>query len=318
MSGVASPLVAVVGAGLIGRSWAVTFARGGLDVRLYDPVARIADEALPAIGETLAMLSRCGLLGGQEPAAVQKRIVAAATLGDAVDGVGHVQENAPEKLDVKRALYAELDAAVPAGAVIASSTSALLPSQLSAGLPGAHRCLVAHPLNPPHLIPAVEIVPSEWTSEAVVEATGRLMAGVGQKPVIAHREIAGFIMNRLQGALLDEAFALVKEGYTTVEDIDVAMRDGLARRWSFMGPFETIDLNAPDGVADFIERYGAAYAEIGRLRPARHAWAGALSEQVVSARRAAVPSENLPERQAWRDRRLAALAAHINEQDAKE
>jgi 3-hydroxyacyl-CoA dehydrogenase len=135
------------------------------------------------------------------------------------------------------------------------------------------------------------------------------MEGAGQKPFALSHEIEGFVMNRLQGALLDEAMLLVEQGYVSVEDIDTAMRDGLARRWVFMGPFETIDLNAPDGIGDFLDRYGPAYSEIGRHRPNRLAWEGTLAETVVAARRALLPAERLAERQAWRDSRLARLAA---------
>jgi len=303
---------------MIGRSWAVTFARGGVPVRLFDPVAGAADAALTAIGEMVADLAAQGLLFGSDPAAVRTRIVALASLPEALEGAVHVQENAPEQLELKQRTFAELDAYAPADATIASSTSALLPSQFSAGLAGAHRCLVAHPLNPPHLIPAVELVPSPWTSDKAVEAVRDLLRQVGQKPLVVRQETQGFIMNRLQGALLDEAVALVAEGYASVEDVDTAMRDGLARRWSFMGPFETIDLNAPGGVAEFIARYGRAYAEIGRHRPGRHAWEGPVMERIVAARRAAVAQQDLPQREAWRDRRLAALAAHLLDRDQQE
>ena len=148
--------------------------------------------------------------------------------------------------------------------------------------------------------------------------TRSLLAAIGQKPVVLRREIEGFVMNRLQGALLDEAFSLVGRGYASVEDIDTAMRDGLGRRWAFMGPFETIDLNAPGGVAAFIERYGPAYAEIGRERPGREVWNTDLAETVVAARRAALPESDLPARRAWRDARLAKMAVEARSFDEKE
>jgi 3-hydroxyacyl-CoA dehydrogenase len=303
--------VAIVGTGLIGRSWAIAFARAGCAVRLFDHVPRAAATALEEIARTLSDPVAANLPRGTQPQAVLGRIGSAPSVGEAVAGALHVQENTPEVLDLKQRIFAELDAAADPGAVIASSTSALLPSRFAAGLPGSHRCLVAHPLNPPHLIPAVEIVPSPETSPAAVAATRELLTGIGQKPVVLRREIEGFIMNRLQGALLDEAFLLVARGYASVEDVDTAMRDGLARRWSFMGPFETIDLNAPGGVAGFIDRYGAAYAEIGRERPGREAWTGDLADAVIAARRRALPKADLPARAAWRDARLAALATHV-------
>lgn len=310
--------VAIVGTGLIGRSWAICFARRNHQVRLFDHVAGAADRAAAALHDDLTALAAAGLLDGQDAAAVGARISVARSLETAVADAGHVQENTPEDLAVKRQIFAQLDRAAPPDAVLASSTSALLPSRFSQGLTGAARCLVAHPLNPPHLIPAVEIVPAPDTAPGTVAATAALMRAIGQQPIVMAKEIDGFVMNRLQGAVLDEAMTLVAQGYCSIADVDAAMRDGLARRWSFMGPFETIDLNAPGGVSDFFRRYGAAYAEIGRQRPNRHAWQGALAERVTAERREALALHDLPARQAWRDARLAALARHILDQNLSE
>ncbi len=307
--------IAIIGSGMIGQSWAICFARAGYDVRLFDHVAGAAKAGHAAVATTLAMLATRDLLQGQTDDRVLARIRCAATLADAVAGVVHVQENTPEQVDVKRRIFAELDAVTPSDAVIASSTSALLPSAFTDGLPGAGRCLVAHPLNPPHLIPAVELVPSAQTTAATMTQTATLLQAIGQRPITVEREVAGFIMNRLQGAVLDEAMWLVAEGYASVADVDTAVRDGLARRWSFMGPFETIDLNAPGGVADFIARYGAAYAEIGAQRPNRPEWTDALSARIAADRRAVLPMAALPVRTDWRNARLAALAAHFQDQD---
>lgn len=307
--------VAIIGCGMIGRSWAICFARAGLDVRLYDHMTGVAGAGRVAIGDTLSMLEHKDLLQGQMAATVLARIRCAATLANAVAGVVHVQENTPEVVGIKRRIFIELDAATPPDGVIASSTSALLPSAFTTGLAGASRCLVVHPLNPPHLIPAVELVPSPQTSPDVMARTAILMRAIGQRPITVAREVAGFIMNRLQGAVLDEAMWLVTQGYASADDIDIAMRDGLARRWSFMGPFETIDLNAPGGIADFIARYGAAYADIGRTRPHRPDWTPDLADRLAADRRAAVPLADLPARQDWRDARLAALAAHLLDLD---
>ena len=307
--------IAIIGSGMIGQSWAICFARAGFDVKLFDHVAGAAQSGHAAVHTTLSMLARSNLLQGQTCDAVLARIRCAATLSKAVADVVHVQENTPEHLDIKRSIFAELDAATPPDAVIASSTSALLPSAFTEDLPGARRCLVAHPLNPPHLIPAVELVPSAQTTPATMAQTAALMRAAGQRPITVSREVAGFIMNRLQGAVLDEAMWLVTQGYASVDDVDTAMRDGLARRWSFMGPFETIDLNAPGGIADFIARYGAAYAEIGAQRPNRPDWTDALSASIAADRRAALPLSALPARADWRNARLAALAAHFQDQD---
>lgn len=310
--------VAIVGAGLIGQSWTIAFSRAGYRVRLFDRLPDVTAAALASIRQTLAGPAAGNLPPGVSADAVLARVEGRKSLDETVDGVCHVQECTPERIEVKRAVFAALDEKTGPDTILASSTSALLPSSFTEGLSGSRRCLVVHPLNPPHLIPAVEIVPSPKTSPACVDATARLLESIDLKPIIVKREIEGFIMNRLQGALLDEAFLLVARGIADVEDVDTAMRDGLARRWSFMGPFETIDLNAPGGVASFISRYGPAYAEIGRERPSREAWTGQLAKAVVAARRHVLPEGDLPARAAWRDARLAALAAHLQSRNDEE
>lgn len=301
--------IAIIGAGLIGQSWAITFARAGYHVALFDTQAGAVETAHDQITRSCGSLEGLDLLSGQGGAEVCARIRSAATMQDAVDGVCHVQENTPENLEIKRGIFRELDRATPMDAVIASSTSALMPSQFSDRLAGAHRCLVAHPLNPPHLIPAVELVPGPATSAETMAATTALMKSIRQTPIRTLREVEGFIMNRLQGAILDEAFALVEQGLASPQDVDAAMRDGLARRWVFMGPFETIDLNAPGGVADFIDRYGPAYDRIGAHRPGRTDWAGPVSESVIQA----LEGYDRKTRSNWRDDRLAKLAKFVGE-----
>jgi 3-hydroxyacyl-CoA dehydrogenase len=221
-----------------------------------------------------------------------------------------VQENTPEDLETKKRVFAQLDRAAAPDAVLASSTSALLPSRFTESLAGRARCLVVHPINPPYLIPAVEIVPAPWTDPQVVERTRTLMKAAGQAPIVMKREIDGFVMNRLQGALLEEAFRLVADGYASVEDIDIGLREGLALRWSFMGPFETIDLNAPAGVRDYVTRYQQIYERLFPSMQRRVDWAGPVVDEIERDRRAKLPEAELLQRQMWRDRRLMALAAH--------
>jgi 3-hydroxyacyl-CoA dehydrogenase len=304
-----SDKIAIVGSGFIGRAWAISFARGGHRVALWDPEPGAAQAAVGFIEGVLADLEANDLLGGQAPAEIRARLAPAEGLAEALAGAAHVQENAPEALATKRALFAELDRLAAPGAVLASSSSALVPSSFSEGLAGRARCLVAHPINPPYLIPAVELVPAPWTDPAAVERTRRLMVAVGQSPIVMKRELDGFIMNRMQGALLQEAFRLIAAGECTPEDIDVGICQGIGLRWAFMGPFETIDLNAPGGVRDYIERYEQIYI---RLWPSQNhiaSWAG-QSGRLEQSRRAALPRDRLAARQAWRDRRLMALAAH--------
>ena len=236
--------------------------------------------------------------------------VAPSSIEEALDGASHVQENTPEDLEIKRSVFAELDRVAEPDAVLASSTSAILPSLFTEQLAGRGRCLVAHPINPPYLIPAVEIVPADWTDSRIVRRTASLFEAAGHAPIVMKCEIDGFVVNRLQGALLEEAFRLVADGLASTEDVDVALRDGLALRWSFMGPFETIDLNAPDGVRDYANRYQHIYARIFPSTQRRADWSGPAMDAIEAERRARLPAEKLGERAAWRDRRLMALAAH--------
>jgi L-gulonate 3-dehydrogenase len=250
------------------------------------------------------------LLNGGAAGEVAARVRMAPTLESALEGVIHVQENTPEDVEVKRAVFTRLDAAAPADAVLASSTSAILPSAFTENLKGRARCLVVHPINPPYLIPAAEVVPAPWTDPSAVERAAEFLRSAGHVPIVMKREIDGFVMNRLQGALLEEAFRLVDQGYAGVEDVDVGIREGLALRWSFMGPFETIDLNAPGGVRDYAERYQGIYSGIFPSSQWRVDWSGPVMDIIEPERRKKLAADKLVERQTWRDRRLIALAAH--------
>ncbi|HJT14529.1 MAG TPA: 3-hydroxyacyl-CoA dehydrogenase [Dongiaceae bacterium] len=302
--------IAIVGAGLIGRAWAICFARAGHAVRIYDEATGAAAKAMEFAASALLPLAAEDLLDGRTVAGVAGGMSVASTLEDALAGADHVQENTPEDLDIKKRVFAALDRLAEPDAVLASSTSALLPSCFTEALAGRRRCLVVHPINPPYLIPAVEIVPAPWTDPTIVERTRALLTAAGQSPIVMKREIDGFVMNRLQGALLEEAFRLVADGYASVEDVDIGLREGLALRWSFMGPFETIDLNAPGGVRDYVMRYQQIYSRLFPGMQRRVDWAGDVIDTIERDRRAKLAESDLQKRHAWRDRRLMALAAH--------
>jgi L-gulonate 3-dehydrogenase len=302
--------VAVIGSGFVGRAWAISFARAGCEVALWDQDREAPGKALAYIERLLPDLEANDLLNAAPASEVVARIRVLATLESALEGAAHVQENTPEDVEVKRAVFARLDAAAPSDAVLASSSSAILPSSFTEDLEGRARCLVLHPINPPYLIPAAEVVPAPWTNPSVVARTANFLRSAGHEPIVMKREIDGFVMNRLQGALLEEAFRLVERGYAGVEDIDVGIREGLALRWSFMGPFETIDLNAPGGVRDYADRYQGIYAGIFPSSQWRVDWSGSVMDVIESERRQRLAADRLGDRQAWRDRRLIALAAH--------
>ncbi|VXB34126.1 3-hydroxyacyl-CoA dehydrogenase [Burkholderia sp. 8Y] len=300
--------VAVIGSGRIGRAWAIVFARNGFQVRIHDAAPHMLTGALPAIRESVEDLASFGLI--DEPVdAIVARITAGATLAETVADADLVQENIAEVVEAKRALFAELDRLTKPDALLASSTSGLPASTFTEGLQGGSRCLVAHPVNPPSLVPLVELCGAPWTAPETLQRARALYEEAGQKPVIVNREISGFLLNRLQGAVLDEALSLYEQGYASAADLDTVMRDGLAMRWSFMGPFETIDLNAPGGVADYASRYGGTYRSIAATR-VPFDWSADTLAKLDAERRAVLARENIEERSRWRDRRLMALLAH--------
>jgi L-gulonate 3-dehydrogenase len=309
--------VAIIGSGFVGRAWAISFARAGCEVALWDLDKEAPGKAQEYIERLLPDLEASDLLNGATVSEVAARVRATRTLESALEGVVHVQENTPEDVEVKRAVFGRLDAAAPADAILASSTSAILPSAFTEHLKGRARCLVVHPINPPYLVPAAEVVPAPWTDPLAVERTATFLRSAGHAPIIMKRELDGFVMNRLQGALLEEAFRLVEQGYAGVEDVDIGIREGLALRWSFMGPFETIELNAPGGVRDYADRYEGIYSGIFPSTQWRVDWSGPVMDIVEAERRKRLAADQLGERQAWRDRRLIALAAHKRWADKK-
>jgi 3-hydroxyacyl-CoA dehydrogenase len=306
--------IAVVGTGLVGSGWAIVFARAGYAVALYDAAEGAAQRAHALIGERLNDLRDAGLIG--DPAPIHARIETADSLAEALEGALYVQESAFERVDVKTALMSDIDEVVGVDTWIGSSSSGLAASLYTGHVACRSRCLVAHPVNPPYLAPIVELVPAPWTAPETVKGVRALMERVGQTPVEMTREAEGFILNRLQGVLLMEAWRLVEQGLATVEDVDKTVSQGLGLRWAFMGPFETIDLNAPGGVADYAARLGGLYRSIAASTTEHRTWDAALIATVEAQRRAVLPAAELPSRSQWRDRRLMALARHKREMDA--
>ncbi|MBL8700357.1 MAG: 3-hydroxyacyl-CoA dehydrogenase [Alphaproteobacteria bacterium] len=308
--------IAIIGSGFIGRGWAARFAAAGAQVRLWDAEPGVPAKALAWLDETLPAMEKLELIADARGA--RARVTGHATLEDAVRGVDYIQENAPEKLDLKRELHARIDAADCAGAVIGSSTSTFPGTKIFTGLRHAARCLVAHPANPPHLLPVVELVPMPVTSPAATERCRALMAAAGQVPVLLKKEIEGFVMNRLQAGVIGEAMSLIADGVIEPDDLDAVMRHSLGLRWSFMGPFETMDLNAPGGFMDYATRYGGVLQALGRDLGVAKPWTREAMEKVEAARRSRIPAGDLVKRGTWRDRRLMALAAHKHATNRKE
>lgn len=272
--------VALIGCGSIGTAWAVTFARAGQLVRAFDPVPAAREQLHAAMRLRLQTLSSFGLLA-EDPERVVQRVTLHETMQAAVADAAHIQESGPESLELKRALLSELDAMALPSAVIGSSSSAITASLMSSGLAGEHRILVVHPGNPPYLLPVAEVVPSPATAPDVVERTMALLSEAGMTPVLVRKELEGFVFNRLQGAVLREAYRLVRDGVASAADIDRVMTSGLGRRWSVVGPFATAHLNVRGGITQHAARMGESYRRMGAEHGEGEGWSTELVAQVA-------------------------------------
>jgi len=270
--------VAIIGTGVIGASWAALFAAHGNEVAASDPRPDAEVALRRDVEACWPSLVRQGLVAdGGSP----DLVTVARSVTDAVDGASFVQENAPERLELKLDLYDEIDAVAGPDVVIASSSSGLMPTQLQQGC-GRHpeRVVVGHPFNPPHLIPLVEVVAGEATSEAAIEQAMATYAAIGKSPVRIRVELPGHVTNRLQAALWREAYWLVEQGVVSVADVDRAISSGPGLRWALLGPFATQHLSGGDGgIAHVLEHLGPPMVEW---------WATMQSAEWTPALRAAV------------------------------
>jgi len=297
--------IGVIGGGLIGASWAAIFSKSGFNVFVYDPYPDVFDtyesrvtsflEELKTIDETINVEESLN------------RINANVTIEDLCSNVEYIQESAPEILSVKQELFAKLDNLAPEEVVIGSSSSAMPISSITQNLKGQHRCIITHPANPPHLIPCVEICPGENTSNRTIEKTKEIFTASGASIVNVKKEIDGFILNRLQGALLNEAMRLYSDGYASSDEIDATIRDGLGLRWAFMGPFETIDLNAPGGIKDYISRYGPIFVEMAKNQTKIPDWSEEAGKKLELERRKILGHDELEDRAKKRNQLLKTL-----------
>lgn len=300
--------IAIIGSGLIGRAWATVFASHGFEVALHDAKAEQLPAAHKHIAKNLRQLAAHGLL--QNPAFALKRVRIGANLADALKGVVLAQENGPEQLEMKRALFSEMDRLAPKGAILASSTSFIIASKFSETLPGRHRCLVAHPVNPPDLVPIVELAPAPWTDPKIVAKARAIYTKAGQVPIVLRKEKPGFVLNRLQAVLLAEAFRIVGDGVCSPEDLDKTIRDGLGLRWSFMGPFETIELNAPGGIPDYCARYGPSLDDMVKSSADDAPFGSKNVAKIMAEWPYEQSAARVSKLSRWRDARLVALKAH--------
>ncbi len=252
-------IIAVIGAGTIGLSWAALFASHGHDVRITDPREDLAAIVTAGVTELASVL----------PGDWAQRVAVSSSLEEAVTGADVVQENGPERLELKKELFARIEKACPPGALLLSSTSGLMPSDMGASMVDPGRVVVGHPFNPPHVVPLVEVVPGARTTAETVAAAEGFYRSLGKAPVVLRKEIGGFVANRLQSAVFREAVHLVLSGVVTPEELDRVVTESVGVRWATAGPFESYHLGGgPGGIRHLLEHLGPGmvkrWADLGR------------------------------------------------------
>ncbi|MEM3550293.1 MAG: 3-hydroxyacyl-CoA dehydrogenase NAD-binding domain-containing protein [Candidatus Bathyarchaeia archaeon] len=289
--------VTCVGGGLVGASWALLFALKGYPVTLQSRRKETIEKAVNDVKSNLSFLEEKGLINSKGKEAVLRRIKTTYDLSDAVKDADYIQESVAEDLELKRNVFSQIDAAARPDAIIASSSSALIISDIQVATTKPERCVIVHPYNPVHLIPLVEIVPGKKTSPETVKIAHDFMLRLGKVPVVAKKEVPGHIVNRLAHVLFREVADSVEKGIATVGDIDKAFTASLGIRWAIMGPFLTYHLGGgPGGIDEFFEKYrmGLSASVVEKIIR------GVKEEEIVRTR-------SMDELIRWRDEKLIEL-----------
>lgn len=242
--------IAIVGTGVIGASWAAYYLSRGLDVIATDPAPNAETNLRKYVDEAWELLSKVGLARG----AARERLAYTSQMPRALGDADLVQENAPERVDFKSKLFAEMDEMTPPDAILASSSSGITPDVIQSACKRPERVLVGHPFNPPHVVPLVEVVGGAKTSEDAIDRAMAFYADIGKRPIRLHKALPGHVANRLQAALYKEVLYLVQQGVLSVADADIAVCYGPGPRWGVMGPSLQWHLGGgAGGIAHFME-----------------------------------------------------------------
>ncbi|KAH3825942.1 lambda-crystallin-like isoform X1 [Dreissena polymorpha] len=299
--------VGIIGCGLVGQSWAIVFSTAGHPVRIYDNDPGKLLSGTQAILTKMVELETKGALRGTVKADKAFGLIKPAySIQECVREAAYVQECVFEDFTLKRKVFEEAERYAPDDVMLASSTGNIFASRLSEGLGKKTRIIVAHPLNPPHLVPLVEIIPAPWTDDDVISGARRLLQSVGQEPIVAKKETAGFIICRIQHAITAECFKLIRDEVVSVADLDKLMPHGLGLRYAFLGALETSYLNA-NGLKHFCSLYGDSIYELQNQSGPPIKLEGATLDIIQQQIEERIPLDKIEERRKWRDERLAEL-----------
>lgn len=307
----AGMIITVIGSGLIGRSWAMVFVSGGYRVKIYDNQPGQAAKAITEVRKQLGELEDAHMLRGALSATEQLALISSHDeLSQALEGAFFVQECVFEELGAKQSVFKAVESHVGESVILSSSTSCLLPSNVFSQVQNRTRCIISHPVNPPYYVKLVELVPHPETLPAVMDAAHALMTEVGQAPVRLMKEVDGFALNRVQYAIIAESWRLVKDGVISVKDIDLVMSEGLGMRYAFIGPIETMHLNAPEGLEDYLKRYREGMRRVLTDFGPVPEFSGEAAKRITEEICELIPSdqEHLPGRRERRDQLLMGLA----------
>uniref|UniRef100_A0A8C1TKP8 Crystallin, lambda 1 n=1 Tax=Cyprinus carpio TaxID=7962 RepID=A0A8C1TKP8_CYPCA len=311
MTSLKGKIITVVGSGLIGRSWAMVFLSGGYKVKIYDNEPGQASGAITEIRKQIEELQRAKMLRGNLTAAQQLSLLSSHDdLQQALEGAFFVQECVFEDLEAKHSVFHEVENLVTESVILSSSTSCLMPSNVFSRVQNRTRCIISHPVNPPYYVRLVELVPHPETLPAVMDVAYSLMTDVGQAPVRLSKEIDGFALNRVQYAIIAESWRLVQDGVISVKDIDLVMSEGLGMRYAFIGPIETMHLNAPEGMEDYLQRYSEGMKRVLNTFGPVPDFSGEPAARIVKEICELIPAEqqHLTVRRERRDQLLMELA----------
>ncbi|WP_417395663.1 3-hydroxyacyl-CoA dehydrogenase family protein [Gimesia chilikensis] len=307
--------IGILGAGLIGASWASFFAAQGLNVRIYDVNEEVKQQALGVAENNLQRLVKLELLSEEAKAVGLQNLQLVDSMQELLTDVEYVQESVIEDYEIKADVYRQFEQSAPETAILASSSSGLLMTRMQSVMQHPGRALIAHPFNPPHLIPLVELVPGEQTAPETVERVRDFFQQLGKYPVILNKEVPGHIANRLAAAIWRESLALLDEGVASVEDIDAALCQGPGLRWALMGQHLIYELGGGEGGYEkFFDTIGASFEAYWEDMQTWTRIPESAKAKAVAGTQKYLEQQGRAERAAWRDEKLARIQQILKEE----